>query len=110
MNEDALKKGSAETLILALLEEEPLHGYGLAQRIQERSDGVLQFHVTSLYPTLYRLEERGLVEGSWEDRDGERRRRYYRLTPDGRDALAGQRSSWRDFIDAMSRVAGLENA
>jgi PadR family transcriptional regulator len=105
-----LRKGSAETLILALLEERDRHGYELAKLIDRRSDGALTLHVASLYPTLYRLERRGLILGRWVERDGSRRRRFYRLTPAGRKALAAQRRSWKTFFIALERVARFRHA
>ncbi len=105
-----LRKGSAETLILALLEERDRHGYELAKLIERRSDGALAFHVASLYPTLYRLERRGLIQGRWVEREGARRRRYYRLTPQGLNTLAAQRRSWRAFFTALNRVARIRHA
>jgi transcriptional regulator len=107
---DELKKGSAEFLVLSLLETEPRHGYELQKLIEARSRGVLVFHVASLYPLLYRLEERGWIVGRWIERAGERRRRYYRLTPTGRAALEQQRSSWREFVTAINRVSGVRYA
>lgn len=114
--ERELKRGSAELLILALLEEDERHGYQLGQLIAERSDGAITFHATSLYPTLYRLEDKGLIEGRWVDKGhqrqgsgtqaGTRRRRYYRLTPGGRGVLAKQRSVWATFSTALTRIAG----
>lgn len=104
MSDAELKKGSAETLILALLDDEPLHGYGIAKRIEEKSHGALQFHVTSLYPILYRLEKQGLVRSDWRQPEGERRRRYYKLTEAGESTLAERRASWRSFTDAVERV------
>jgi transcriptional regulator len=103
-NDTELKKGSAETLILALLSEQQLHGYGIAKRIEEKSEGALQFHVTSLYPILYRLERQGLVQSNWQQPEGGRRRRYYELTPAGEAMLRERRSSWRTFIDAVESV------
>lgn len=105
--ERELKRGSAELLTLALLERRSRHGYEIGRLIDERSDGAISFHVASLYPTLYRLEERGLIEGRWVERAGQRRRRYYRLTPAGRKVLASQRSVWQTFIIALDRVAGI---
>ena len=105
-----LRKGSAETLILALLEERDRHGYEIAKLIDRRSDGTLKFHVASLYPTLYRLEDKGLIEGRWVERAGQRRRRYYRLTRAGRQALVKQRSTWDTFFLALDRVAGIRHA
>ncbi len=114
--ERELKRGSAELLILALLEEQERHGYQIAQLIAERSGGAITFHATSLYPTLYRLEEKGLIEGRWVEKGhlrqgsgaqaGTRRRRYYRLTPGGRGVLARQRSVWETFSAALTRIAG----
>jgi len=106
MDTRALQKGSAEMVVLALLEGRPRHGYELAKRIGEQSESRLQFHVASLYPMLYRLERKGLVEGRWIEKAGERRRRYYKLTPAGRKMLAGQRKSWREFVAALDRVTG----
>jgi|SRR5262245_2157455 len=100
-----LKRGSAELLILALLEERRRHGYEIGQLIARRSDGAINFHITSLYPTLYRLEDRGLIEGSWVERAGQRRRRYYKLTRSGRQTLAAQRGVWDTFFSALNRVA-----
>jgi transcriptional regulator len=99
-----LKKGSAETLILALLEDGPRHGYNLAKRIEERSGGRLSFHVASLYTTLYRLEQQGLISGRWVEKAGQRRRRFYRLTRAGRERLAAHRRSWREFVTAIDGV------
>ena len=107
---DALKRGSAEFLILSLLESEARHGYELQKLIESRSDGVLSFHVASLYPLLYKLEERGWIVGRWVEKAGERRRRFYRLTPAGRSALETQRESWREFVTAINRVAGVRHA
>ena len=87
-----LRKGSADLLILALLEHRPRHGYEIARLIDERSDGALSYHVASLYPTLYRLDNLGLVEGRWVEKAGQRRRRYYKLTPAGRRMRAQKRS------------------
>jgi PadR family transcriptional regulator PadR len=104
------KKGSADLLILALVEEQDLHGYEIARRIEQRSGGTLRFTLTSLYDTLYRLEERGLLHGRWLERPGTRRRRSYRITEPGRQALAVQRRDWARFIAALVQVAGVEPA
>jgi PadR family transcriptional regulator, regulatory protein PadR len=103
------KKGSAEFLVLSLLEDQPRHGYDISKLIQIRSGGVLSFHVTTLYPLLYRLEERGWIEGRWVEKPEQRRRRYYSLTPAGRKVLRSQRQSWKEFVAAMSRVTGVEH-
>ena len=97
------KKGNAELLILAILEDKARHGYEIGKLIAERSEGVLRFHVASLYPLLYRLERRGWLKGEWEPAGG-RRRRFYRLTPSGRKILAAERVRWRTFSGAMNRI------
>lgn len=107
---DELKKGSAEFLVLSLLDAEPRHGYDLQKLIESRSKGVLTFHVASLYPLLYKLEDRGWIVGRWVEKAGERRRRFYRLTPGGRAALEAQRESWREFVAAINRVSGARYA
>jgi PadR family transcriptional regulator, regulatory protein PadR len=105
-----LKKGSAELLILSLLEARQRHGYEIGKLIEARSQGALRFSAAALYPLLYRLEKRGWLEGRWIEKTGQRRRRYYRLTPPGRKVLAEQRSAWRSFVAAIDRVAGLDHA
>ncbi len=105
-----LKRGSTELLILALVEERPRHGYEIARLIDERSGGDITYHVASLYPTLYRLEDRRLIEGRWVEKAGQRRRRYYRILPAGRSLLASQRSVWENFFLALDRVARLRGA
>ena len=105
-----LKKGSAEFLILSLLEHEARHGYDLCRLIESRSEGVLRFHAASLYPMLYRMERRRWIDGRWVEKAGQRRRRYYRLTPAGKKALAAQRKSWLEFVRAIGRIAGVEYA
>ncbi|HEY7513618.1 MAG TPA: PadR family transcriptional regulator [Vicinamibacteria bacterium] len=105
-----LKKGSAELLILSLLDARPRHGYELSKLIQARSGGQLTFHIDSLYPLLYRLEERGWIRGLWVEKPGERRRRFYRVTAEGRKVLAQQRKTWAAFVEAVRRVTGGENA
>jgi len=108
--ENEWKKGSAELLILSLLEAQPRHGYDIGKLIDSRSGGALHFHVASLYPLLYRLEKRGWIQGRWVERPNQRRRRYYRLTAAGQLTLAKQREKWREFVGAVDRVAGVENA
>ncbi|HYK89492.1 MAG TPA: PadR family transcriptional regulator [Acidobacteriota bacterium] len=103
--EPELKKGSTELLILALVEDRPRHGYEIAKKISERSGGALVFHAASLYPVFYRLERKGWLQGRWLEKAGQRRRRYYRLTSEGRRMLESQRRTWRDFIAAVNRVA-----
>jgi transcriptional regulator len=105
-----LKRGSTELLILALLEERDRHGYELARLIDDRSRGAISFHAASLYPTLYRMEDKDLIEGRWVEKAGQRRRRYYKLTPAGKKTLASQRSVWDSFFDALNRVARIRHA
>lgn len=105
-----LQKGSAEMLVLAMLEERQRHGYEIAQLIEQRSNGDIRFQIPSLYPLLYRLERRGLVDGRWIEKPSERRRRFYRLTPAGRRALAAQRRGWKALFEALDRVAAFRHA
>ena len=105
-----LKKGSAELLVLSLVEDRQRHGYEICKLIESRSDGALRFNVASLYPMLYRLEKRGWIQGRWVDKAGQRRRRYYRLTAAGRKVLRAQRSNWQAFVAAITRIAGIEHA
>jgi transcriptional regulator len=107
---DSAKKGSADLLILALVDEQALHGYEIARQIEDRSGGTLRFTLASLYATLYRLEERGLIRGRWVERAGQRRRRYYRITDTGQAMLATQREEWARFISALTHVAGVRPA
>jgi PadR family transcriptional regulator len=104
------KKGSAELLILSLLEARPRHGYDLAKLIESRSAGALSFHVTTIYPLLARLEEQGLVTGRWEEKPEQSRRRYYSLTTKGRKTLAIQRTGWKEFVRAIAQILEPENA
>lgn len=108
--ERELKRGSTELLILALLEERDRHGYEIAQLIEERSEGAISFHVASLYPTLYRMEDKGVIQGRWIEKAGRRRRRYYRLTAAGKKVLASQRTLWENFFHALNRVARISHA
>lgn len=105
-----LKKGSAELLILSLVENQPRHGYDIGNLIEQRSRGLLKFNVASLYPLLYRLERRGWIHGRWVEKPNQRRRRYYRLTAEGKRVLAEQRSSWRNFVEAINRITEVEHA
>ena len=104
------KKGSAELLILSLLEDRSRHGYDIGKLIEGRSGGRLRFHIASLYPLLYRLENRGLIQGRWVEKPNQRRRRYYRLTTQGQKTLAQQRQSWQEFVRAVSQITGVEHA
>ena len=105
-----LKKGSAELIILSVLEARPRHGYEISKLIESRSDGQLKFHVASLYPLLYRLEERGWLQARWVEKAGERRRRFYSLSAEGRRVLARQRETWKAFVHAVDLITGAEHA
>src|SRR5262245_30985662 len=105
-----LKKGSAELLILSLVETRSRHGYEISKLIEQRSNGRVRFKVASLYPLLYRLEERGWIAGRWIEKAGERRRRFYRLTAEGRRVLAAQRDHWKEFVDAIRQITGADHA
>ena len=105
-----LKKGSAEFLVLSLLEHEARHGYELSKLIASRTKGALTFNVASLYPLLYRMESRGWIAGRWNERSGQRRRRAYAITRKGLEVLEVQRRSWREFVRAVSRVANPRHA
>jgi transcriptional regulator len=97
-------------LILALVEARPRHGYEISKLIETRSNGAVKFNVASLYPLLYRLEQRGWIQGRWVEKAGQRRRRYYRLTAAGKKMLASQRSTWESFVAAINRITEPEQA
>jgi PadR family transcriptional regulator, regulatory protein PadR len=105
-----MKKGSAELLMLSLVEARPRHGYEISKMIEQQSEGAVRFNVASLYPLLYRLEKRGWISGRWVEKAGERRRRFYSLTREGREVLAAQRRGWQAFAAAVNRIAGLDHA
>jgi PadR family transcriptional regulator, regulatory protein PadR len=105
-----LKKGSAELIILSIVEARRRHGYEISKLIETRSGGQVRFHVASLYPLLYRLEERGWLQGTWVEKAGERRRRFYSLTPEGRRVLSRQRATWKAFVHAMGLLTGVDHA
>ncbi|HEY3742194.1 MAG TPA: PadR family transcriptional regulator [Bryobacteraceae bacterium] len=104
------KRGSAELLVLSLLDGEPRHGYDISKLIEVRSGGALSFHVTSLYPLLHRLEREGCIAGIWVEKAEQRRRRYYSLTPQGKALLVAKQKNWRDFVAAIGRITGIEYA
>src|SRR6186997_1764662 len=107
---DEAKKGSAEIVILAIVEHESHHGYEIAKLIERRTGGSLRFTLASLYATLYRLEDRGWIKGRWVEKAGLRRRCYYRITDAGRGVLAEQRADWSRFVAALAQVAGVKYA
>jgi PadR family transcriptional regulator PadR len=104
------KKGTAELVVLALLEDQPRHGYALTQLIEAKSGGALTFNFASLYATLYKLEERKWIQGRWVEKAGQRRRRYYTMTAQGREVLAAQRREWRQFFELIRDLAGVKYA
>jgi len=107
---DEAKKGSAEIVILAIVEHESHHGYEIAKLIEQKSGGSLTFTLASLYATLYRMEDRGWIKGRWVEKAGQRRRCHYRITDAGRKVLVEQRADWRTFVEALRIVAGVEYA
>ena len=107
---EGAKKGSAEVVILALLEDRSRHGYEIAGLIDERTDGTIRFTLASLYATLYRMEDREWIKGRWVEKPGQRRRCYYRITEAGRKVLADQRRDWKRFVEALGQVAGVRYA
>ena len=105
-----LKKGSMELLLLSLLEDKPRHGYEIGRQIEEKSGGRLQFRVSSMYPVLCRMEDRGWIKGYWVEKPGERRRKFYELTPKGEKALAEQRETWEEFKAALTLILDSNSA
>jgi PadR family transcriptional regulator PadR len=108
--EQEWKKGCAALLVLALLEDQPRHGYDIARLIDLRSGGSIRFHAASLYPLLYRLEKRNGIQGRWLEKANQRRRRYYRLTAEGASLLADKRRQWQEFAGAVARITGVQHA
>jgi transcriptional regulator len=99
-----LLQGTLDLIVLQLLRSEPTNGYDLTLRIQAISSDVLQVNAGSLYPALYRLEERGLVRASWAETPSGRRAKVYSLTPSGRKHLAEQRATWERFSGALAAI------
>jgi transcriptional regulator len=102
-----LLKGTTETLILAVLRDAPSHGYELIERLRERSAGVFELGEGTLYPLLYKLEDKGLISGKWESGSGQRRKRVYRITPRGRKQLSRRSQEWKSLVQGMSLVLGV---
>ena len=105
-----LKKGSMELLILSMLEGEARHGYEIGKVIEMRSDGRLEFRISSLYTVLYRMEQKGWIKGRWVEKKGQRRRCCYRITGEGQKVLARQREEWSEFTAVVNQVIGLSHA
>lgn len=105
-----MKKGSIELLVLSLLEARQRHGYEIGKLIESRSDGQLTFRLHSLYPTLCRMEDKGLLRSRWVEKPGERRKRFYRLTPAGRKFLIEEVESWKRYAAAVNQIIGINHA
>ena len=99
-----LLQGTLDLLVLRVLSREALHGWGISKRIRQLSDDVLEVNQGSLYPALYRLRDRGLIEGSWGISPEGRRARFYRLTRAGRKEVETEQANWRLFTAAVEQV------
>lgn len=99
-----LLKGTLDMLILQALEREPMHGWGIAERIETSSRGVFRLQTGTLYPTLHRLVRKGWIGAAWRTTENNRRARYYKLNPDGRKQLEAARASWERASTAVNRV------
>jgi len=110
MLERELKKGAAELMVLSIVGNGARHGYEIGKLIEASSGGQVKFHAASLYPLLYRLEERGWLQGRWVEKTGQRRRRFYGLTKEGHRVLARQRDTWKSFVHAMDLITGVDHA
>ena len=99
-------QGTLDMLVLRTLLFGPAHGHAVAHAIEQSSDDVLQVEHGSLYPALYRLEEKGLIAGFWGTSESNRKAKYYRLTPSGRGYLTKERTRWEQLVRAVSRVLG----
>jgi transcriptional regulator len=99
-----LLQGTLDLLILRTLSSDDMHGWGIAQRLQQISQDVLQVNQGSLYPALYRLEQQGWIESSWGDSENNRRAKFYRLTKTGRKQLAEETANWERMAAAVQRV------
>ncbi len=106
MSSNDVLRGTLDLLILQTLSLEPMHGWGIAQRIQLRSEDAFEVGQGSLYPALQRLEQRGWIDSEWQRTEENRRARYYRLTATGRRALGEEVASWREYVRAMELVLG----
>lgn len=97
-------RGTLDLLVLRTLTLEPLHGWGISQRLEQFSRGALDVHQGSLYPALQRLEQKGWVESEWRTTENNRRAKYYSLTPAGRRALGAEIRSWRRYVDTVELI------
>lgn len=105
-----IKRGTAELAVLSVLEDGPLHGYEIARRIEQTTQGSLRFTLASLYPLLYRMEKQGWLRADWEISESGRRRRCYRLTTAGKKKLAPTRAQWSELFRALKRLAKVSHA
>jgi PadR family transcriptional regulator, regulatory protein PadR len=105
-----IKRGTAELAVLSVLGDGPLHGYEMARRIEQQTRGALRFTLASLYPLLYRMEKRGWVRGAWETSSAGRRRRCYRITPQGKKELSPIRKEWAELFHALQLLTEASNA
>ena len=105
-----MKKGSMELLILSMLDEGESHGYEIGKQIEQRSRGMIEFRISTLYSVLYRMEKNGWIKGRWVEETGKRRRCFYRLTRAGEKMLAVQEKNWREFVGVMNQLIGPNNA
>ncbi len=103
-------RGTLDLLILKTLALEPMHGWGISQRVQQFSRGVLEVNQGSLYPALQRLELKGWVDSGWQTTENNRRAKYYRLTPKGRRALGSETDNWRRYVAAVEEILGTGRA
>ncbi|WP_053957182.1 PadR family transcriptional regulator [Inediibacterium massiliense] len=99
-----LIKGSTATLILKLLDQSPMYGYEMIKAIEQKSDGIFSFKEGTLYPILHTLEQKGLVESYWSDGNGKRKRKYYKLTKDGKLSLKEKQKEWTVFRSAVEKI------
>ena len=101
-----LLQGTLDLLILKTLELEPMHGWGVTQRIQQVSQDVLQVNQGSLYPALHRLEEQGWISAAWKTSENNRQAKYYELTARGRRQLVSEKENWLRLSGAVARIVG----
>lgn len=101
-----LLKGTTDILVLAAIQEGPCHGYDLMERLRRRSEGIFEMAEGTLYPLLYKLEDKGWIEGTWEDSASQRRRKVYRITKSGRKQLADRAQEWKSLVEGMALVLG----
>lgn len=99
-----LRRGSTQVLILSVLASGRMYGYQIMRELEQRSEGYFTMNAALLYPTLHQLEQDGLAESEWEDAQGRRRRKYYTITPRGRQKLAGSQAEWKQFLTSLFKT------